>query len=102
LYVVGYDHTVKHWPIFKLARIRTLTLSDNFYEVQHFSAEEYFKNSLGIMVGDTEQTVRIRLTGHAFITANEQMWPPGFTLQAKSQQEGILSGRVTSMGDLIP
>lgn len=101
-YVIGYDHTVKHWPILKLARIRTLTLSDTFYEKQKFSATEYFKNSLGIMVDGKTQPVRIRLTGYAVITADEQIWPSGFTYQRKSPQEGILSGRVTSMGDLIP
>lgn len=101
-YVVGYDHPTKHWPIFKLARIRTLTVSDDLYDVRPFNATEYFKNSLGVMVGGESQPVRIRLTGYAASIADEQVWPPGFTYQATSPEEGILCGQVTNLIDLIP
>ncbi len=101
-YVAGYDHLTKHWPILKLARIRALSVSEDLYDVRPFSAAEYFKNSLGIMVGGAPQLVRIRLTGYAASTADEQLWPPGFTYQAASPAEGILCGEVTNLIDLIP
>ena len=101
-YVVGYDHSTKRWPIFKLARIRALSVSEDSYQPQKFSAAEYFKNSLGIMVGGDSRPVQIRLTGYAASTAEEQVWPPGFTYQPTGPGEGILSGQVTNLIDLIP
>ncbi len=101
-YVVGYDHLTKHWPIFKLARIRALTVSDDAYAPRKFSAAEYFKNNLGVMVGGESMPVRIRLTGYAASTADEQVWPPGFTYQVAGPKEGILCGQITNLIDLIP
>ncbi len=101
-YVVGYDHLTDHWPIFKLARIRALTVSEDHYSPRRFNAAEYFKDSLGIMVGGEPQPVRVRLTGYAASIANEQVWPPGFTYKAVGPEEGILCGKVTNLIDLIP
>ncbi len=101
-YVVGYDHLTEHWPIFKLARIRALTVSEDPYSPRRFNAAEYFRDSLGIMVGGEPQPVRVRLTGYAASIANEQVWPPGFTYKAVGPEEGILSGKVTNLIDLIP
>ncbi len=101
-YVAGYDHLTDRWPIFKLARIRALNVSEDCYDVRPFSAAEYFKNSLGIMVGGEAQPVRIRLTGYAASTADEQVWPPGFIYQTTGSEEGILSGKVTNLIDLLP
>ena len=100
-YVAGYDHLTRHWPILKLARIRALSVSDEIYDVRPFSAAEYFKNSLGIMVGGDAQPVRIRLTGYAASTADERIWPPGFTYKATGPGEGILSGELANMTDLL-
>lgn len=100
-YVAGYDHLTKHWPIFKLARIRALSVSDDIYDVRPFSAAEYFKNSLGIMVGGDAQPVRIRLTGYAASTADERIWPPGFTYKATGPGEGILCGELANVTDLL-
>ena len=101
-YVVGYDHRTKHWPVFKLARIGALTVSDDLYMPQKFSAAEYFKNSLGIIVGGTPQPVKIRLRGYAASTADEQVWPPGFKYQPTGPNEGLLCGHITNIIDLIP
>ncbi len=100
-YVVGYDHRTQYWPILNLARIRALTVSDDLYRVRSFSAAEYFKDTLGVMVGGTPQTVRIRLTGYAADTADERIWPPGFTYKATRPGEGILSGALANMTDLL-
>ena len=100
-YVVGYDHLTKYWPILNLARIRALSVSDDLYHVRPFSATEYFKNSLGVMIGGTPQPVRIRLTGYAADTADERIWPPGFTYKATKPGEGILSGELANMTDLL-
>ena len=101
-YVAGYDHLTEHWPIFKLARIRALTVSEDPYSPRRFNAAEYFRDSLGIMVGGAPQPVRVRLTGYAASIANEQVWPPGFTYQATGPEEGILCGQITNIIDLIP
>ena len=100
-YVAGYDHLTRHWPILKLARIRALSVCDDFYDVRPFSAAEYFKNSLGIMVGGDAQPVRIRLTGYAASTADERIWPPGFTYKATGPGEGILCGELANVTDLL-
>ncbi len=99
-YVVGYDHLTGRWPIFNLARIRTLTVSDENYDIQTFSAKEYFKNTLGVVVGGTPQPVRIRLTGYAAKTIGEHILPHGFTYKATGLNEGILSGQVANEFDL--
>ncbi len=101
-YVVGYDYLMKRWPIFKLARIRGLSVSEDHYQVRVFSAAKFFKNSLGIMVGGEAQPVRVRLTGYAAGTADECVWPPGFRYQATGPKEGLLSGQITNPIDLIP
>ncbi len=100
-YVVGFDHLTKYWPIFNLARIRALTVSDDPYRVRLFSAVNYFKNSLGVMVGGEPKPVRVRLTGYAANTAGERIWPPGFTYKSTGAEEGILSGRLANMTDLM-
>ena len=100
-YVAGYDHLTNHWPILKLARIRALSVSDDLYDVRPFSAAEYFKNSLGIMVGGEPQPIRVKLTGYAAGTADECVWPVGFTYTTTSDKEGILRGQVGQMMDLM-
>lgn len=100
-YVVGFDHLTGYWPIFNLARIRALTVSDDLYRVRPFSAAEYFKNSLGVMVGGEIKPVRLRLTGYAANTAGERNWPAGFNYKSTGAGEGILSGRLANMTDLM-
>ena len=100
-YVVGYDHLTKYWPIFKLARIRELTVSEDLYTVKPFSAAEYFKDSMGIMVGGKPQHVRIRLTGYAASTAEEYVWPDGFRCRHNGPDEVILSGQILHMAELL-
>ncbi|MGC8559878.1 MAG: helix-turn-helix transcriptional regulator [Phycisphaerae bacterium] len=100
-YAVGYDHFTKHWPIFKLARIRELKVSEDLYTVKPFSAATYFKNSLGIMVGGKPQHVRVRLTGYAASTAEEYVWPDGFTCQRNGPNEVVLSGQVLHLAELL-
>ncbi|NNM86457.1 MAG: WYL domain-containing protein [Phycisphaerales bacterium] len=100
-YVVGYDHLTKYWPILNLARIRKLSVSDDAYRVQPFSAARYFKGSLGVIVGGEPRLVRIRLTGYAASTAGERIWPPGFTYQQTGPNDGILSGKLADLTDLL-
>lgn len=100
-YVVGYDYLTGYWPIFNLARIRALTVSEEFYEIRPFDAAKYFKNTLGVVVGGELQTVRIRLTGYAAQTIGERILPRGFTYKATGPNEGILSGQVANAFDLM-
>ncbi len=100
-YTVGYDHLTQYWPILNLARIGSLTLSEDIYQVRKFSAADYFKDSLGVMVGGTPGPVRLRLTGYAASTADERIWPSGFTYQAIKPDEGILSGHLANLTDLL-
>ena len=100
-YVAGYDHLTSYWPIFKLARIRALSVSDDPYKVQPFSAVEFFKNSLGIMVGGEPQSIQVKLTGYAASTADECIWPKGLTYTATGDKEGILAGRIAQTADLM-
>ena len=99
-YVVGFDHLTGRWPVFKLARIRSLIISKDTYKPQKFSAADYFKGSLGIMVGDPAP-VKIKLIGYAAMTADEQIWPEGFSYQSTGRCEGILSGRISDIADLF-
>ena len=100
-YVAGYDHLTDRWPIFKLARIRDLSVSDERYDVRPFSAAEYFKDSLGIMVGGEALPIRVKLTGYAASTADECIWPKGFHYTATGDKEGILAGRISPTADLM-
>lgn len=99
-YVVGFDHLTGRWPVFKLARIRSLIISKDTCKPQEFSATHYFKGSLGIMVGDPAP-VKIKLIGYAAMTADEQIWPEGFSYQSTGRCEGILSGRISDIADLF-
>ncbi|MGC8552543.1 MAG: helix-turn-helix transcriptional regulator [Phycisphaerae bacterium] len=100
-YVVGYDHLTQYWPILNLARIRALKVVDDPYRVRPFSAADYFKGSLGVMVGGKPRRVRIRLSGYAASTAAERIWPPGFTYKPTGPDTGILSGRLAHLTDLL-
>lgn len=100
-YSVGYDHRTKNWPVFNLARIRALAETGEPYKVRAFSAARYFNGSLGVMVGGKPQRVRVRLTGYAAATSDERIWPPGFSYRATGPKEGILSGQVTNMVELM-
>ncbi|NNM87326.1 MAG: WYL domain-containing protein [Phycisphaerae bacterium] len=99
-YVVGYDHLTKHWPVLNLARIRKLTVTEDFYRVRSFDPDIFFKNSFGISVGGTPQKVSIKLTGWNAKTAGERIWPPGFTYKDVGPDEGILTGLIANPADL--
>jgi predicted DNA-binding transcriptional regulator YafY len=99
-YAIGYDHLTRHFPVFHLARIRKLTVSEDIFTKRPFDAKTYFKDSFGIIVGGKAQTVRIKLTGWTARTAGEKIWPAGFSYQATSEDEGILTGRVGDFTEL--
>lgn len=101
-YVVGYDHLTGHWPVFSLARIRELTITQEPYVTKAFDAGRYFENSFGIVVGGTPKPVRIRLIGWAARTAAEKHWPAGFTCQPDGPDAVIITGKLSNHGDLLP
>jgi predicted DNA-binding transcriptional regulator YafY len=99
-YLIGFDHLTKYIPVFNLARIRKLELTEQEFRPKRFSAAEYFKNTFGITAGGTPKLVRIRLIGKAAKTACERVWPEGFTY-ASDGATGILSGRVGKLDDVL-
>lgn len=99
-YLVGYCHLKQKFPVFNMARIRALTVTDDSYKIRPFDAKAYFNGSWGITVGGEPTLVRVRLTGWAAMTASERLWPAGFTYAPTGPEEGILSGKVGNLDDI--
>ena len=100
-YMVGYDHLTKHFPVFNLARVRTLEVTQDTYRRKEFSAAEYFRYAVGVTVGGPPRSVRVLLTGRAARTAGERIWPGGFTYTPSSDGTGVLADQVSKLDDLI-
>lgn len=100
-YVLGYDHHTKHWPVFNLARIQKMTVTEDFYRVRPFDAEKLYAGAFGIIVSGQPEEVQVRLRGYTAETAHEHIWPDGFTYRATGPSEGILSGKVAHTADLL-
>jgi predicted DNA-binding transcriptional regulator YafY len=100
-YLIGYDHQTRYLPVFHLARVKRLTLTDDRFKPERFDASVYFRNTFGITAGGTPKLVRVRLTGRAARTADERQWPPGFTYTTTGGAEGVLSGKVGRMDDIL-
>lgn len=100
-YLVGYDHERKQFPIFNLARIRSLTITDDTFRRKDFSAAEYFRHAVGVTVGGPPRPVRILLAGRAAETASERNWPDGFTYTPQQDGSGILAGQLSKLHDLL-
>jgi predicted DNA-binding transcriptional regulator YafY len=99
-YLIGFDHLTEHIPVFNLARIRTLQITEETFKPKPFSVAQYFKHAFGITAGGTPRPVRIRLTGRAAKTAAERIWPAGF-VYSPDGKTGILSGQVGKMDDVL-
>jgi predicted DNA-binding transcriptional regulator YafY len=100
-YLIGYDHQTKHFPVFNLARVRTLQITDDSYRRRDFSAAEYFRHAVGVTVGGPPRSVRVLLTGRAAKTAGERVWPIGFTYTPQGEGKGVLAGSVSKLDDLL-
>lgn len=101
-YLVGFDHRTGHFPVFSLARIRSVKALDTRFERQPFSAADFFRHSFGISVGGEPRCVRVRLTGRAAATAGERVWPNGFRYKpAADGSGGVLEGTIANMDDLL-
>jgi predicted DNA-binding transcriptional regulator YafY len=100
-YLIGYDYQTKHFPVFNLARVRTLEITDEFYRRRDFSAAEYFRHAVGITVGGPPRSVRVLLTGRAAKTAGERVWPVGFTYTPQGESKGVLAGKLSKLDDLL-
>lgn len=100
-YLIGYDQALRQFPVFNLARVRNLEVTEDSFRRKPFSAGEYFKHSFGITVGGTPRTVRVRLVGRAARTAGEKIWPEGFTYTPQTDGSGLLVGQVSHMDDLV-
>lgn len=101
-YVIGYDHLTGYWPVFSLARIRELNITQDPFVPRQFDTDLYFRNSFGIIVGGVPKPVRIRLTGYAARTADEKVWPAGFVCEPDGDDAVIISGTLSNHGDLLP
>jgi len=100
-YLIGYDHSTKHFPVFHLARVKKLSTTDKQFSPKPFVAAEYFRHTFGITAGGEPKMIRIRLTGRAAKTADEHTWPAGFTYATTGRNEGILRGRVGRTDDIL-
>ena len=100
-YLVGYDHRTKQLPVFNLARIRSLTTTDDSFRPKPFDVERYFQNCFGITAGGEPKTIRVRLTGRTARTAGERVWPAGFAYAPGGPAEGVLEGQVGKLDDLL-
>jgi len=100
-YLIGYDHSTKYLPVFHLARIKKLVPTDKRFQPKRFVAAEYFKHTFGITAGGEPKLIRIRLTGRAARTADEHIWPAGFSYTPSGRDAGILSGKVGRTDDIL-
>jgi predicted DNA-binding transcriptional regulator YafY len=99
-YLIGFDHLTKYIPVFNLARIRGLRVTEDEFRAKPFSVAEYFKHAFGITAGGTPRLIRIRLTGRAARTVGERVWPEGFAFVSHGET-GILSGQVGKLDDVL-
>jgi predicted DNA-binding transcriptional regulator YafY len=100
-YLIGYDHHTRHFPVFNLARIRDLQFTEKTFRRREFSAADYFRDSVGIMVGGPPRVLRLLLSARAAETAGERNWPNGFTYRPNEDGTGILTGRVSKLDDIL-
>jgi len=100
-YLIGYDHQTKHFPVFNLARLSELKITDDNYRRKDFSAAEYFRHAVGVTVGGSPRPVKIMLSGRAAKTASERIWPDGFTYTSQALGKGVLSGQTVHLEDLL-
>jgi predicted DNA-binding transcriptional regulator YafY len=99
-YLIGYDHHTKHIPVFHLGRVRSLRLTDDTFKQRPFNVHEYFRHTFGITAGGDPKPVRVLLTGRAARTADERIWPEGFTYISATRSRGVLTGTVGHLDDI--
>jgi predicted DNA-binding transcriptional regulator YafY len=100
-YLIGYCHLTKQIPVFSLARIKRLVVTDESFKAKKFSTADYFRNAFGITVGGELRKVRVQLTGWAARTAGEKLWPEGFVYVPAADGTGILAGTIGNSQDLL-
>jgi len=101
-YLVAFDHKTGHFPVFNLARVRKLGVTEDVFRPRAFEAAQYFQHTFGITAGGAPRSVRVRLTGRAARTAGERIWPEGFTCTQEADGDWLLSGQVGKLDDLLP
>ncbi len=99
-YLLGFCHTRKEIRVFRLNRIKKVTLTDkNFERKPGFSVEEFFKDSWEVNQGKTAE-VKLRFTGKAVKLIESNQHHPSEKLNKEKDGSLVYSIRVNGTEEI--
>lgn len=95
-YVIAYCHLTKEIRVFKLERIKSIELTDEFYLTPpNFDANTYLASAWGIVAGGEAQTIKLRFDSEIAPIIEEVTWHPSQVTE--QQEDGSLLMTLTVM-----
>jgi proteasome accessory factor B len=103
IYVICYDDWAEDMRTFKLDRLETAVLCDEFFDIpEEFDLEEHLANSWGIMTGDEVTKVSLRFLPHATSHVHERQWHPSQRIELLEDGGCLLHVEIAEPVEMLP
>ena len=100
-YLIGRDRDTGHTPMYHLARIRKLEVTDTQFDMpDDFDVDEYLGGTFGVFQRKERHKVRIQFTGFAARYIPERVWHPSQKLTEKKDGSIILKMTLADINEV--
>jgi predicted DNA-binding transcriptional regulator YafY len=99
-YLIGRDQTTGYVPVYSLARIRKLRLTDEHFDIEGFDPDEYLGGTFQVVERKERHKVKIRFSGTAGRIVAERIWHPSQQLTEKKDGSVVLTMTVADLGEV--
>jgi len=100
-YLIGHDHRTGHIPMYSLARIKRLRLTNQRFTIAAgFSPDQYLAGTFGVFESKERHNVRIRFRNRAAMIVGERNWHPTQKLTTQKDGSVVLSMTLSDVEEI--
>ncbi len=103
IYVICYDDWAEDMRTFKLDRLETAVLLDDYFDIPNdFDLEQHLANSWGIMTGDDVTEVTLRFAPEIVSHVHERQWHPSQRINQLDDGGCMLHVEIAEPVEMLP